>query len=244
MQGKKKESGKLKVKIKRLHVYLTLVFLCAGYLLAFSYNFTQGIEDNGAKSTLQWEKEDQLREKVNSVQKENAEFEKQLQELQQRVSEREGELSKVKEEVSSIHTALESYRLLAGLIEAQGPGLVIVMDDSTYASEAEDPNGYIIHEQDVRNVVNELFAAGAEGISINGQRLIQSSAIRCVGPTIIVNNVKSAAPFEITAVGNSKTLHQALLLPGGVIDALNSWGITIKVEKKDKLVLPAYLGEI
>jgi len=220
------------------------VFLCAGYLLSFSYHYTQLIEDKGIKSPAQWEKEDQLREKIYQANMENAELEEQIRELQQRVSEKEKLMSTIEKEVASIHKNLENYRLVAGLIEAQGPGLLITMEDSTYASDAKNPNDYIIHEQDVRRVVNELFAAGAEGISINGQRLIHSTAIRCVGPTIIVNNVKSAAPFEIKAVGDTNTLYQALHLPGGVVDALKNWGINISIEKSNHVVLPAYLGEL
>jgi uncharacterized protein YlxW (UPF0749 family) len=233
----------MKLKIKKIHVLLTVVFLFAGYLLSFSYNFTQEIEDKGVKSPSQWEKEDHLRENIVSVNKENSELEQTLRDLQLRVSEKEEEMSQLQDEVGSIHKELEAFRLLAGLIEAKGPGLLITMEDSTYASDAQNPNNYIIHEQDVRRVVNELYAAGAEGISINEQRLIQSTAIRCVGPTIIVNNVKSAAPFQIKAIGDPSTLHQALLLPGGVADALKSWGITIKIDKSDQLTIPAYLGE-
>lgn len=230
--------------MKKKHVYLTIVFLCAGYLLSFSYHYTQSIEDQGIKNPAQWEKEDQLRDKIFQVNMENTELEQQLRELQQRVSEKEEEMSYIQDEVASIHKELETYRLLSGLIEAQGEGIIITMEDNSYASDAQNPNDYIIHEQDVRRVVNELYAAGAEGISINDQRLIHSTAIRCVGPTIIVNNVKSAAPFQINAIGDTNTLYQALLMPGGVVDALKNWGITVKIEKSNQIVLPAYLGEL
>ena len=231
------------MKVKKLHVYLTIVFLAAGYLLAFSYDFTKSNVDKSFKSSQQWEKEDQLRERILEVQRENTELEKHFRDLQQKVSEKEKEVSLTQKNTSTIQKDLEAFRLMTGLIEATGEGLVIIMEDSAYASDAQNPNDFIVHEQDVRNVVNELFAAGAEGISINDQRLIHSSAIRCVGPTIIVNNTKSAAPFEIKAVGNATTLYQALHLPGGVIDTLTSWGITIKVEKSNEIRLPAYLGE-
>lgn len=239
-----RENNKLKVKVNRLHVYLTLVFLCAGYLIAFSYHFTQKSEENRFDESRQWEKEDQLREKILAVKKENAQLEKNLQDLQRRVNEKEKEMSAIQKEVSISHQDLASYRLVAGLIESEGPGVEVLLDDSSFASESQNPNDYIIHEQDVRRVVNELFAAGAEGITINGQRLIHSSAIRCVGPTIIVNNVKSAAPFKIKAVGDPNTLYQALLLPGGVVDSLKSWGINIKIEKEKNITLSAYIGEL
>jgi uncharacterized protein YlxW (UPF0749 family) len=231
------------LKVSRLHLYITLVCLCTGYLIAFSYTFTQDQGEEGGKTSLQWEKEDQLRATLTEVSKENSQLELQLRELQQRVTETEVEMSQDQKETSSIHSELESIRLISGLSEAKGPGIKIILEDSSYASDAQNPNDYIIHEQDVRRVINELYAAGAEGISVNGQRLIHSSSIRCVGPTIIVNGIKSSAPFQISAIGDSTTLSQALHLPGGVMDMLKDWGITIKIEVSDELVVPAYIGE-
>lgn len=231
------------MKVRKLHIYMTIVFLCAGYLIAFSYTFTQEQEEQGGKTSLQWEKEDQLRARMTEVSKENAQLEQQLRELQQRVTETEEEMSQVQKETPSIHSDLENVRLISGLSKAKGPGVTVILEDSSYASDAQNPNDYIIHEQDVRQVINELYAAGAEGVSVNGQRLIHSSSIRCVGPTIIVNGVKSAAPFQVTAIGDSTTLSQALLLPGGVVDVLKNWGITIKIETSNELVVPAYIGE-
>lgn len=231
------------MKVKRLHVYLTLVFLCAGYMLAYSYNYSQEMDVSALKYHSFWEQEDQIREKIVSVNQENINLEQQLRELQMRVSEKEEEMAQFQDVNSSLHKDLESVRLLSGLLEAMGPGVVVTLEDSDYASDAQNPNDYIVHEQDVRRVVNELWAAGAEGISINGQRLIHSSSIRCVGPTIIVNDVKSAAPFEITAIGDPSTLSQALHLPGGVIQVLHTWGISVQVDMVDRLTIPAYVGE-
>jgi uncharacterized protein YlxW (UPF0749 family) len=231
------------LKVSRLHLYITLVCLSAGYLIAFSYTFTQDQEVEGGKTSIQWEKEDQLRARLTEVSKENGQLEQQLRELQQRVTETEVDMSHEQKETSSIHSDLENIRLISGLSKAQGPGINVVLEDSSYASDAQNPNDYIIHEQDVRSVINELYAAGAEAISVNGQRLIHSSSIRCVGPTIIVNGVKSAAPFQVTAIGDSITLSQALQLPGGVMDMLKNWGITIKIETSNEIVVPAYIGE-
>lgn len=233
----------MKARVNKLHVYLTLVFLCSGYLIAFAYNYTQENEEQGIKSYLQWEKEDQLRERILEVSEENRQREQQLRELQIRVSEIEEEMSVMQSELHASKKELETYRLVAGIIEAQGHGVIVTLEDSEYANDAQNPSDFIIHEQDVRRVVNELFAAGAEGISINDQRIIHSTAIRCVGPTIIVNNVKSTAPFQIKAIGEHDILYKSLLLPGGVVDTLQIFGISIKTEKSDELVLPAYIGE-
>lgn len=231
--------------MNKLHVYLSLVFLCCGYLIAFAYNYSQDHPPVEHSATYwQWEKEDQLREKLLEITEENQEKERMLRELQIRVSEKEEELAQMENKLQQTIQELETYRLLAGIIETQGPGVIVTLEDSEYVSDAQNPNDYIVHEQDVRRVVNELLAAGAEGISINEQRYIHSTAIRCVGPTIIVNNVKSTAPFQIKAIGDPDTLYNALNMPGGIVDTFQMLGITIKLEKNDQIFLPAYVGEL
>ncbi|MDQ0339225.1 uncharacterized protein YlxW (UPF0749 family) [Caldalkalibacillus uzonensis] len=235
------------IKVTRLHLLLTVVLLCAGYLLAYSYNYTKEFGQEQAdvsQSMTQWEIEDQLREKLIQAQKENMQLEERLTELQHLVSEKEEQMSLLENELEGTYIELESYRLLAGLLEAKGPGVIVTLEDKDYIGETGDPDDYIVHEQDVRGVINELFAAGAEGVSINGQRFVHTTAIRCVGPTIIVNGVKSAAPFEIAAVGDPEVLYRALHLPGGYVELLQSWGITVKVEKQDEIILPAFIGEL
>ena len=100
----------------------------------------------------------------------------------------------------------------------------------------------IIHDSDIRTVVNELFASGAEAISINGERLVSTSSIRCVGPTVLVNNTRLSIPFEITAIGDSKTLEAGLIVKGGIVDTLTPWGIDIKITRHTKVEVPAYRG--
>jgi uncharacterized protein YlxW (UPF0749 family) len=240
--------GPEKMKIRKLRRYLllTVVLTCAGYLVSYSYHYTKEFNltiDNTEESNTYWHVEDQLREKVAEVSMENLRLEEQLKALQQQVNDKEAEVSQFEQKLSAIYDELETYRLLAGVLEAKGPGVIVTLEDRYYDAKASDPNDYIVHEQDVRGVVNELFAAGAEGISINGQRFVQSTSIRCVGPTIIVNDVKSTAPFEIIAVGDPDTLYTALHMPGGYVDVLESWGITVKVEKKEEVRLPAYVGD-
>ena len=103
-------------------------------------------------------------------------------------------------------------------------------------------NLYVIHDEDILRVVNELRAAGAEAISLNGQRLTATSEIRCAGPTMSVNNVRSAAPFEIIAIGDSSTLENALKMRGGVVDTLKVWGIQMAISPRTSVQVPPFNG--
>ena len=135
--------------------------------------------------------------------------------------------------------------LLSGRTAVEGPGIVITIDDSSQKSTAgEDMNLYLVHDEDLLKVINELRAAGAEAISINGQRLTATSEIRCAGPTVSVNNVRSAPPFEIRAIGSIHDLENAINMRGGVADTLKVWGINMTLQSSNNVWIPAYKNPI
>ena len=133
----------------------------------------------------------------------------------------------------------------AGLTPLTGPGVIVRLDDSSVkAKTGENPNLYLIHDDDLLKVINELRAAGAEAISVNGQRLIGTSEIRCAGPTLSVNNVRSAPPFEVRAIGDVDSLEQALKMRGGVAETLKVWGIQLEIQQAADVYIPPYKGNL
>ena len=98
-----------------------------------------------------------------------------------------------------------------------------------------------MHDGDIMHVVNELFNAGAEAISINGQRVILTTAIECDGNVIKVNGNKTGAPFEILAIGYPEQL-AGLQRPGGYLEALVSRGLTVNLTKQNTVTIPKYTG--
>jgi uncharacterized protein YlxW (UPF0749 family) len=131
--------------------------------------------------------------------------------------------------------------MISGMTPLEGPGVIITIDDSAKKAKMEnDPNLYLVHDEDILKVVNELRAAGAEALSINGQRLTANSEIRCAGPTISVNNVRSAPPFEIRAIGDKDNLVNSINMRGGVADSLKVWGINLTIQPLDNVWIPAY----
>ena len=87
-------------------------------------------------------------------------------------------------------------------------------------------------------VINELRAAGAEGISVNGQRITSSTEIRCVGPVIQINGIRLTAPFKISAIGSPDVLASSLKLRGGIIDSIEQADIDVIIEKSDSIIIP------
>lgn len=140
---------------------------------------------------------------------------------------------------------LGKARMAAGLVEVEGPGVVVTVDDSKrQAAPGESPELFLVHDEDILKIVNELFAAGAEAISINGQRVITTTEIRCAGPVISVNNVRIGPPYEIVAIGEPATLDAALHMRDGILDTLRAWGIEAKVTRMTSVRVPGYKGSL
>jgi len=139
---------------------------------------------------------------------------------------------------------LDRARILAGVTELYGPGVEVTLNDSNITIKpGENPNLYVLHDEDVLRVLNELRAAGAEALSINGQRILANTELRCTGPTIVVNkNKRLAPPYVITAIGNPDTLESSLKMKGGVAETLQFWGIQVVVKKAPQVTIPAYSG--
>lgn len=140
----------------------------------------------------------------------------------------------------------DDTKMIAGTVAVHGQGIVVVLHDSPKRNPSETRqdvvNDYIVHDRDIREIANELFAAGAEAISVNGQRLMASSSIRCVGPVVLVNSTQIAGPqFIIKAIGKPETLEGALKLPMGVADGLFLLDM-IEVTREPDIVVPAYTG--
>ena len=174
--------------------------------------------------------------------------------ISDRLLQTEHERDELSEELHKMQTAAAStdnqqdkdlLRYRAALVPLEGEGVIVRMDDSTKPAKAgENPNLYVIHDDDLLRVVNELRAAGAEAIAINGQRLTGTSEIRCAGPTLSVNNVRSSAPFEIRAIGDKKSLENALRMRGGVAETLGVWGIQLDIKASNDVYIPPYRGSI
>ena len=113
---------------------------------------------------------------------------------------------------SQVKKAQEGVRQLevpAGLTAMAGPGLTVELDDapsSEIASSDLDPNLLVVHQQDIQAVVNALWAGGAEGMTIQGQRVVSTTGIKCVGNTVVLHGIPYSPPYVITAVGDPSSM--------------------------------------
>ena len=146
-----------------------------------------------------------------------------------------------------INDKLSSAELYAGLTDVTGKGITVTLKDVELTKEMKESGLYnnygIVHDVNIRTFINELKAAGAEAISVNGERIVAMSEVRCVGPTIMINGERVASPFTIKAIGNPKNLESALSINGGAVEeATKIYGISVTIEQKDKLTIKGFLG--
>lgn len=189
---------------------------------------------------------DLTRELNQATEKKDAEYEAVLKQKNDYITKLETKLSKGNSATSLITRTLQETKFNAGLTEAIGPGVQLVLTDSLkppLVTTDGMKQSMLIHDSDINSVVNELKACGAEAIAVNGQRIVASTSIRCVGPVVHVNGVPSAPPYLVLAIGDPDALFNGMNIPGGVITELHRFDPDmIRMEKRNYFKLPAFGG--
>jgi uncharacterized protein YlxW (UPF0749 family) len=143
-------------------------------------------------------------------------------------------LKHAESEVDSLRARLQEVKAQAGLAPLSGTGIIVRLYDAPGSAGV----GEIVHDFDVRDIVNELFAAGATGIAVNNQRLVTTSSIRCAGPVILVNQKPIAVnPVTIFALGDPEVLTSSLDL---IQVEFKASGVRMEVEQAEDITLPAH----
>ncbi|MBU9712425.1 DUF881 domain-containing protein [Evansella tamaricis] len=231
------------MRVKGSHVIFSLVLLITGFILALSYQFAS--ESNSAPNQMsnsQWREEDQLRNQVLLEQSINRSLAEELRDIQNQIKDIEEEAANQERTYYNLVEDLDRLRMITGFVGVTGEGLSVTLSDADYV-EGENPNNYIVHEQHLQLLIDELLVTGAEAIAINGYRLNHQSYIHCIGPVIEIDGNISFAPFEVTAIGDSDTLNEAINMVGGVKDRLLSDNIEVRVEKMNAIILDPYFSE-
>lgn len=134
---------------------------------------------------------------------------RQLQDQQaasrQQLAELEAEVARLRAEQPVDPTVLAAIKTLEPVVGAaavSGPGIKIVVDDAPNATQSSQ----LVTDRDLRQLVNALWEAGAEAVSVNGHRLSVRTAIRSAGSAITVDYVSLVGPYVVEAIGNPKTL--------------------------------------
>ncbi len=175
--------------------------------------------------------------KFESIKKELEKKEKELEKI--RLS-----ASTTNETDSQNETEIKNNQVLLGLTEVSGPGFIITLEENKEVNVQEVINisGYLVHEEDLLYIVNELFNSGADAVSINDQRITNISAIQCDGNILRINGKMVGAPITIKAIGYPERLDGALNRPGGYLQMMAGDGIKITTSRSGNITIPKYEG--
>ncbi len=179
-----------------------------------------------------------------------------------RLDERSATVARLRTEVEELSGAVgdeaatslaERADQLSGPAQMQpvrGPGLVVSLDDASFDRVLPPefgPNDRVVHQQDVQAVVNALWAAGAEAMMLMDQRVISTSAVRCVGATLHLQGRVYSPPYVITAIGDQDRLQEGLDA-SPQIDVYRQFvrriGLGYEVQARDDIPMPAYEGSL
>jgi len=186
---------------------------------------------------------------VQSLEAKKAGLQTTLQGLRSDLASLEGQSAQQRGLSDTYTTELERLNMLAGLVPVEGPGVTVTLADNPHPPEGDpDPNNYIIHDYDLRVVINALWEGGAEAVAVDQQRIVQSSAVRCVGTTILVNNTRVGSPFVIQAIGPKDRLRATLSTDREARRLLEQYaplfGLEAAVDPQRHLSLPGYSGVV
>jgi uncharacterized protein YlxW (UPF0749 family) len=222
-----------------------LAFATAGVLFATSAGASRGADlRGGARSDLP--------DLIRAEQRRADETSQRLDRLRSEIEAATARAGATDRRVAAEQRRSESLGLAAGTVPVTGPGLVVSLSDAPRSSdrvlpEDTSPDDLVVHQQDVQAVVNALWTGGAEAMQIMDQRVITTSAVRCVGNTLILQGRVYSPPFRITAIGDPQRLRDALDSSPGVQlyrYYADTFGLGYEVEQRTGARLPGYDGSL
>ncbi len=189
-----------------------------------------------------------LVETVVSLQAQQDALKQQILDLRSRITAAEEGTVGSTRQVRDLNDALLAARVAAGIVALEGPGLILQLEDSQVpvppgASAAD----YRVSGQDVRSVVDELWLAGAEAVSVNGERIVPTAAIIDIGGSVLVNSAYLAPPYQVAAIGPAD-LYDVLASSPGFVDLVKArvdrYGIRVSFAQPETVTVPAYAGSV
>ena len=224
-------------------ILVPLVAVLAGALFSASSGAAQGTDLRSAASDLGDVIRDETRRGTIRA-REVTRLQDEVDALTQVATQRDEAVSGIVEEAARL--AAE-----AGTVPVAGPAVAVSLTDSPLRGD-QIPEGLtvddlVVHQQDVQGVVNALWRGGAEAMMIQDQRVISTSAVRCVGNTLILQGRVYSPPFVITAIGDTRRLQESLRRDPSVRiyqEYVEAAGLGYEVEVLSRVEAPAYSGSI
>jgi uncharacterized protein YlxW (UPF0749 family) len=180
---------------------------------------------------------------VQSQSRHNTELTRQLTALRQEVD----GLAARGNEQSELRPELSRQSRRVGLTPVSGPGVTVILDDapSSVAANGIEPDLLVVHQEDIQAVVNALWSGGAEAMTIQSQRVISTTAVKCVGNTVVLHGIPYGPPYDVSAIGDQARLRAALAESEPIQiyqQYVESYGLVYREKSEPKVHFPAHEG--
>jgi len=218
-----------------VQVTLSVALLVLGFLIAAQ------IAVEGPRVRYSTEERTPLIETALSLQSQQEALKDEILALREQIGTLEAQGSGDADELRRLYSQLEEARISAGLIAVRGPGVAFRFEDGTAGVDG------LVTARDVRVLVQELWHAGAEGIAVNGERIVGTSAVLDIGGSILVNSAYLAPPYTITAIG-TPDLYERMLDSASFVQfvqgRIEPSGIRLAVAQPPTVDLPPFAGTV
>ena len=226
-------------------IYL-IVFALISMLLTYGISMQiKTVNNNGTTVNLTAE-QSRLKSEILKINERYNNLTEEIEILERELEKERENSTKNNSTLANLEESVKQKNALLGLTEVTGTGVKIVLNDGTVVPTNNflvNASDLLVHDGDLIQVVNELFNSDAEAISINGQRIVGTTAIECDGNIIKINGFKIGAPFEILAIGYPEYL-AGIGRMGGYLERLESRGVIVSLTKLNEVKVPKYTGTI
>lgn len=222
---------------QKIYLSIFLAALIIGLMVTLQFRTTNYIGQGVSFGRTQ-----ELSIELSQLTKEQKQLKAEIQDLTGKIQQTTKGQAEAKEALTE---ELKKAKLSAGLMAVSGPGIEITLDNPLPEQDKNPENTlFVIRDEDLLCLVNELNGAGAEAISINGQRILATSEIRWAAPFININLNRIVSPYHVLAIGQPEKLKSALEISGGLTEYLQGLGVQIKIQSYEDLIIPGYAEQI
>jgi len=234
---------KIRISKEKIVMSITIGIACFTLMLVMFMQFKM-VEQTDI-TAIETMRESELKLELSSWNEKYNELNERYQEVITKIEEYRNESVSDQKTAQLLEVELEQLNEVLGKTDLEGQGIVIQLTDKAGTELSEDVLVKSINEEDLLRIVNELFAAGAEAVSINGNRIISTSSIAFIDEDILkVNSKKVSSPYVINAIGNSEYLKSSVTGKGGIINELQELGHDASVDINNRVLIEKYEDDI
>ena len=234
---------------KKIAIILGVVCMVLTFSMMIQFKTINAVSTSISGSSTENKLRDEVlkwKERYDYVYRDLEEAEEKLENVRKKATDGDGDSANIQEELKLVN------RLL-GYTELTGKGAIITLDDSKIPTSTEGSTSagdslsinlsdYVIHDGDLIAILNEIKNGGVDAISINDQRIVNTTGITCDGNVVRINREKVAAPYVIRAIGSPEGIVGALNMLGGYVEILKRAGISVDIKKSNSITIPKYNG--